>query len=309
MKEPSMDYERQLVPGSLKPAMKEVGAGSRDLWQVPPERLRPIPGFNVRVRNADYEAHIRRLADSMKSEGFYQDKPLAGYVAHEGDEQVIYFYDGHSRHEAALLAISEGAEIPRLPVVVSRAGASLEDLTVALVQANNGKPLMAYEVAAVCKRLSRYGWTELEIAKRLGFTVTYVNDLLLLAAAPHEIREMVIQDRVAATLAIKALKDHGAKALEFLLAAERRAQASGKTKVTAKHAPGAGYQKAVRKSAPQLAAVITDIRHDPGYSALSDDLRQKLEDMIALLEKAKDEEDAGDESGTPAANPGDQAPQ
>lgn len=294
MKEPSMDYERQLVPGSVKTAMKDVGAGSRDLWQVPPEQLRPIPGFNVRVRNAEYEAHIRRLADSMKLEGFYQDKPLAGYVANEGDEQVVFFYDGHSRHEAALLAISEGAEITRIPVVVSRSGASLEDLTVALVQANNGKPLVAYELAAVCKRLSRYGWTEGEIAKRLGLTITYVSDLLLLAAAPHEVREMVMQDRVAATLAIKLLKDHGAKALDFLLASERRAQACGKTKVTEKYTPGAAYQKVVRKSAPQMADVIAQIRHDPGYAALSDEVRTKLDEMIETMQKAKDADQAGE---------------
>jgi len=289
MHHPSMQFDHQLVPGSVKNAMKDAGAGSRDLWQVAPHELQPIPGFNVRVQDADYQAHIRRIADSMKTEGFYQDKPLAGYVAHDGDKQVIYFYDGHSRHQAALLAISEGAEIPRIPVVVSRSGASLEDLTVALVQANNGKPLSPFEVSVVCKRLAGYGWEEGEIARRLGFTVTYVGDLLLLAAAPHEIREMVMEGRVAATLAIKALRDHGAKALEFLLSAERVAKAAGKTKATAKHAPGALFQKTLRKAAPSMAEVITEIRQDPGFAALSDENRKKIEGVFATLDQARTE--------------------
>ena len=138
MHHPSMQFDHQLVPGSVKNAMKDAGAGSRDLWQVAPHELQPIPGFNVRVQDADYQAHIRRIADSMKTEGFIKTS-LAGYVAHDGDKQVIYFYDGHSATRRHCLP---SAKVPRFRV--SGGGqpfsASLEDLTVALVQANNGKP-------------------------------------------------------------------------------------------------------------------------------------------------------------------------
>ena len=73
--------EITLVAGSIKGAMKESGAASRDLWFVPRDQIRVIPDFNVRVESPALDAHIRALADSMKSEGFKAEHPLAGYVA------------------------------------------------------------------------------------------------------------------------------------------------------------------------------------------------------------------------------------
>jgi len=109
-------FTTELHPGSIKSAMRTVGAGSRDLWQVKPENLRVIEGFNVRVRTPTYIERVRSLADSMKSEGYYQDQPMAGYVAKENEEMVIYITGGHRRREAVLLAIAEGAEIVTVPV-------------------------------------------------------------------------------------------------------------------------------------------------------------------------------------------------
>ena len=134
-------FDKELTPGNVKAAMKESGAGSRDLWQVAPDKLRTMEGFNVRTRGDDHTAHIRSIADSIKANGYYQYQPLGGVVAVENGEQVIYIHAGHCRLEAALLAIAEGATLERLPVVVSPAGTSMEDLTVELVRGNSGKAL------------------------------------------------------------------------------------------------------------------------------------------------------------------------
>lgn len=93
--------------GSTKKAMS--GAKSRDLWQIDPRELKFMPGFNTRTPRPGLEAHIRALADSMKSEGYYLDKPIAVYIAREGDQEVKYVTDGHCRTKAVLLAIQEGA--------------------------------------------------------------------------------------------------------------------------------------------------------------------------------------------------------
>ena len=63
-----------IVPGSIKGGMAALNAGRRDLWQVEPDKLRVIKGFNVRVDNAEYQAHVRALADSIKEHGFFQDR-------------------------------------------------------------------------------------------------------------------------------------------------------------------------------------------------------------------------------------------
>jgi ParB family chromosome partitioning protein len=291
--DPSTVFDMQLVAGGIKSAMKEVQASSRDLWSVEIDSINVLPGFNVRTLGDDYDAHIRELADSIKAEGFYQDKPLAGYVARVGDKQVIYLTDGHCRLAATLLAISEGAEITRLPMVVSSQGTSMEDLTVALYKTNTGKPLTPYETGVVCKRLSRFGWDVSQIASRLNIGSTYVEGLLLLVSAPFEIREMVQKGQVSATMAIQALRTKGDGALAMLQAGLEVAKTSGKSKVTAKHLVVNQFKRDVKKSAPKMFDVLMAVQTDPGYQSITSELREKLDELVKQLKEAKDKEKAG----------------
>lgn len=218
------------------------------------------------------------------AEGFYQHRPLAGYVARVGDRQVVYIYDGHCRLEGALLAIKEGAAIERVPVVVSQAGLSELDLTIALVKANNGKPLLPYELGLVFKRMVKFGLTEEEVATRLGFSEQYVKNLLLLMSAPEEFRKMVREGVVAASNAVEMLVKYGDKALDKLLDAQRRANEAGKDRVTGKHlSPDIAFKKAVKKHAENLYSVVESVKNDDSYSKLSPELRGKLEEILSSL--------------------------
>jgi ParB family chromosome partitioning protein len=223
-----------LTGGNIKAAMKEAGASSSDLWMVPIGDIRVLSGFNVRTRNDEYDAHIKEISESILANGFYKDKPLAGYVAREGLVNVIYLTDGHSRLEAAKIAIAGGAEISVLPVVTKPAGTSLEDLTVGLVTSNSGRPLTPIEKGAVCKRLLGFGWDVAMIAKRLGLTKSYVTDLINLTGAPIALRSMVESGEVSAANAVTAIRKHGDKAAEVVGEKLTSAKASGKKKVTKK---------------------------------------------------------------------------
>ncbi|KAF1003892.1 MAG: hypothetical protein GAK28_04355 [Luteibacter sp.] len=293
------NFETTLVAGSVKAAMKDIGASSRDLWQVQVGDLRVIPNFNVRIKDAAYKAHIRSLADSMKSEGYYQDKPMAGYVAKEGDTLVIYITDGHCRFEAVQLAISEGAEIERIPVVPAPQGTSIEDLTVGLVRSNSGKPLEPYELAVACKRLTRFGWEQADIASRLGLSGKYVEGLLLLIGSDKDVREMVIKGEVAASTAIEALRKYGSKAFEKLQQGLRAAQAAGGERVTRKHMPEVAFKKQVSKAAPVLFNTMREVKADPGYQHISQDLRDKLDALLAELDSLEQQQQQeADATGT-----------
>ena len=272
------DFDVHLVPGSIKTAMKDAEAGSRDLWQVSPFELHLIENFNVRVNTEKHLAKVREIADSMLSEGYYQDKPLAGYVAKEDGKQKIYVYDGHTRLAAVKLALEEGANIDRVPVVVSQAGISMEDLTVALVRGNSGEPLAPYEMGIVCKRLVRFGMEIPMIATRIGVTEQYVKNLLSLMAAPVEIRNMVIQDRVAASTAIDVIAKHGEKALAVLEKAESKANGAGKSRVTGKHVdPASEFKKAIREQAFEMFEILKGIANDEGsFNGLTSDLADRL---------------------------------
>ena len=283
------DFTTTLVAGSIKGAMKDAGAGSRDLWQVEPGKLRIIEGFNPRVMTLEYRAHIRSLADSMKSEGYYQDQPMAGYVAKVDGETVIYIYSGHSRLLAVALAISEGAEIVRVPVVVSQDGVSMEDLTVNLIRGNDGKGLTYYESAVVCKRLVKYGMSVEEISARTGFTVPLVKNRLVLMSAPLKLREMVAVGAMSATLAIEMVNDFGDKALEKATEAKERADEAGKTKVRKAQVVKSERVKFVVKSAPKLYEAASFVRRDPAYNMLTPEVREMLEALLQEIEDKKDE--------------------
>lgn len=278
------DFTKTLVSGSIKGAMKAVGAGSRDLWQCDPSKLRIIEGLNPRVMNEKYKAHIRDLADSMLLNGFYQDHPLAGYV---DEEENVYVYSGHSRLLAVALANQEGAEIPRVPVTVSQVGLSMEDITVSLIRGNSGKNLTYYESALVCKRLVKYGYELEEIAKRTGIALPLVKNRMSLMAAPLKLREMVADEIVSATLAIEMITQHGGKALEKIQEAMEVATDKGKTRVLkAQTVQGDVFERAkyVKKAAPKLYEAAGVIRDDPGYASLTATTRELLEGLLAEIQ-------------------------
>lgn len=288
------DVSIVLTPGSIKGAMKLVNGGesmapSRDLWQLDPHKLEVIAGLNPRVMTEGYKAHIRTLADSMISEGFFQHAPLAGYVAKRGDDQVIYIYEGGTRLLAAKLAISEGAEFKRVPVSVSQDGMAMEDILVAMVRGNNGRPLSMYESALICKRLTKFGWSTKEIADRLGFSTNHTDNLLTLMAAPHQIRELVATEIISATIAIEMLAEHGEQALDKIMQAKEAANDAGKTRITKKFVPGAAFTKAVKKSAVSMFDTLTVVKSDPAFKSLSEETRTKLAELLDGLEAAKTE--------------------
>ena len=227
------DFDTMLFPGSTTAGLKD--AKRTDLWKVQREKIKVLQGFNVRIKNEDYLAQVRLIADSMKANGFFPDKPLAGFVAEVEGENIVYVIDGHTRLDAYDLAVSEGAELQGIPMVIKPKGTSMEDLTVALVVSNNGRQLTSYETALVCKRLVHYGMDEAEVGRRIGLSKQHVANLLMLVAAPREIGNMVQDGKVSASLAVATLKNHGSKAVEVLKEGLANAESVGKVKVTEKH--------------------------------------------------------------------------
>ncbi|PNE59854.1 hypothetical protein A8H39_01525 [Paraburkholderia fungorum] len=277
-------FSTEVSFGGSKSLMTAVKAKSRDLWQVPVELIQELPNFNVRVHDDAYDQHIDFLAQSMVENGFYQDKPLAGYVANVDGKNVVYVTDGYSRLKAIPRANKLGASITTVPMVFKSAATSLEDLTIALVTSNEGKPLTPFEKGIVCKRLEGYGMERPEIAKRLKISTVYVGQLLTLMGAPNEIRKLVQAGKLSAENALAAMKKHGAQAVEVLRTANAQAAASGQKRITEKSLPGAQLAKVIKKQAPVMAETLRNVKADPGFSALAPALREKLEALLGTLD-------------------------
>lgn len=224
-----------LTSGSVKNAMKSIGATSRDLWYVPINDIIQLPDFNVRVKNDEYKSAVRAIADSIKANGFYPHKPIACMVIKQDGKDILAVIDGHTRQDGALLAISEGCPLEKLPVVTTGPGMTLEDAVAGLKINNSQNPLTPMALGIICKRLVSFGWTHAKIAEKLVFTVAYVGQLLQLVGAEKAIRDMVNDGQLSATEAVQTIREEGENALKVLQNAQELANKNGKPRITRKY--------------------------------------------------------------------------
>jgi len=237
---PKAKFAHELTAAPVDPTMKAAEATSAKLYRVPVSKIKVIPGFNVRVQSPDYIAHRDAIRASIAANGYDSTKPLAGYVAKEGDENVIYVTDGHTRLDAvneynADPDTAEKDEITTLPVIVQPKEVSLTDLTVMLHTANSGRPLTPFELGVVVKRLlAEEDAKKADIAARLGVTTRYLDDVLLLANADSKVKQHVAAGAVSSTMAIQLLRKDADSAAEKIEAAVKKTAGTGK-KATKKH--------------------------------------------------------------------------
>lgn len=102
---------------------------------------------------------------------------------------------------------------------------------------------------------------------------------------------MVIEEEVSASVAIEALRKYGEKAYKKLAESLSKVKAAGGTKVTRKHLPEAVFKRKVTKAAPTLFNVMREVKDDPGYEHISEELRDKLDklmnDLGTLVDRGK----------------------
>ena len=294
-----LDFRMIITTGNIKKAM-EKGDGKKrftagDLWNIAPGTIQVIPGYNVRERNADYLANVQKLKQSIKDNGFKKDSALSVIIRRdENGEQSICLKRGHQRLEATMELVAEGESIPTVPCISAADDCSEEDMTADLVLSNNGSPLSPYATAVVCKRMTRFHPDDHSaIAKKLNLWPAQVSDYLLMINGPIEIRNYVRDGVVSFTLAVQILQEHGPKALQVIeQGLARSAAAGGKTeKLRPRFVPGKVIKKAITQAAPTMKTAIENIRQDKGYSQLSPENQQKLEEILQQFRLAEEEEE------------------
>jgi ParB/RepB/Spo0J family partition protein len=190
-----------------------------------PSAIRIRDGFNLRDVNADdYDADIQALMDHIKRGGKYP----ALEVVLSDDGQGVDVVDGHRRLTAIRRLIEQGDPIEYIRIEPFTG--NLVDQLQRIMTSNEGRRLSPLEIAEGYRRLAAYNLTPDDIARRVGKTRQHVDQMLILATAPHEVQQMVKAGDVSATEAINVTRTHGRLAVDKLQAA--RAKAGGK--VTAK---------------------------------------------------------------------------
>lgn len=208
--------------------------------RVPLDKLAVLPGFNTRVKDAEYQERVVGISESIVANGFFNDKPFA--VTMLPDDETVYIYDGEHRFDAAKQAILDGAEFPDgLPVAWAKDGATVRDLTIHLAHGNAGERLNMVELAAVVRRMQGLGMEKPEIAEALGRTTRHIDNLFVLAESNQTVKKAVAAGQIAGAEAVKLVRKHGSKdAATEITARIKKAAEQGKAKATPKTQKPAG---------------------------------------------------------------------
>jgi ParB family transcriptional regulator, chromosome partitioning protein len=217
---------------------KIVKRGDSGMAAVP-SAIRIVDGFNLRDVNADdYREDIDALKAHIKRGG----QVPALEVVLSADGQGVDLVDGHRRFTAyqELIAAGDPIQYIRIEPFVGND----VDRTARIMTSNEGRKLRPLEIAEGYRRLTAYGLTPDDIARRVGKTRQHVDQMLILASAPHQVQQLVKDGSVAATEAINQVRAHGHAAADKLVKAK---QDNGGKKVTA---------KALKPWTPPAAAVL-----------------------------------------------------
>ncbi|OXI26883.1 pyridoxal phosphate biosynthetic protein PdxJ [Burkholderia sp. AU16482] len=287
-----LDLTAPIATGNIKAAAAAAGATSADLWMVPYDHLHYDPADNIRPVDPEWVAHLTAL---ILANGYDKGSPLHCYARKVDGKDLLFVYKGQHRYLAAGKAIEAGAKLEKIPVVVREAKTvNRAEMVIDGVVSNEGMRSSLLDLAAAIAELRDiHGMTIATICRRLNITDQTVRDVALLERAPAELHQMVRDGKVAGTLAIEQIREHGAEnALDRLQKGAAKAAASGKVRVTKKHLTAATARpKISEQQSKRLLQALQSVLHDPCFGKLSpgtiEGVHRALTGMEDLLDLPK----------------------
>lgn len=200
------------------------------MFALKPGQIRPTGSTVIyfdptAIETSPYQAResypdLDELAESILSEG--QQIPIRlwltatsldnGATITDGNKYYIaYCHDGNRRLRAFRLAlekdpnnvmIAKGIKAIIIPEISSETEALISQYTLN----NTGRAFDPLEEAMICKKLSKAGFNNSEIASKLGKSPVWVGDTLKLLTYSDEVKQMIRDGQLSASLAISQLK-------------------------------------------------------------------------------------------------------
>lgn len=202
------------------------GLETTELILVPLEEIVVDDEFNIRVKDDEYKKHVEYLKQLIIANGYSGHAPVTGRVIKINGADVIQLTGGFQRLEAARLAQTEGHPIDTIPVSLHPPDTSEEDLVVALVTDNDGRPLRPPERAEACQRLRDLGMSDKQIAERLHITTGYISMLFSYRRLPEPLQQKVANGTIPAQWAVQKSRQIGPEATLELAEQVKTADAS-----------------------------------------------------------------------------------
>lgn len=282
---------------SFKQMIKDGDLRRADAMKARLEDLHEEPGFNLRVEGEDLEQSISDLAEFIAQGG--KVPPLEVRPREEGGMWVV---DGHRRRRAYLKLDAE-KRLPRDPkdgeawIAITAFDGNDAERVLRIITSQEGRKLSQLELAEGYKRLAAFGWNNEQIAKKMGRTRQHVDQVMVIGNANTDVQRMVASGEVAATTAVKAVRQHGEKAGKVLGDKLKQVQAAGGSKVTPKAIRDPQVPRAVLDDMHKLCKSIADgfpaqVRAAIGEGAemitvtLQADQVEKLVELVRLADEA-----------------------
>jgi len=254
---------------SQKYANKETrdGIAVNKTYLVPVEQLYLEAGYNI--READQQ-HVEYFANCW-AEG--QPLPALKVMPTAYGIKIV---DGQHRYLGALLAMERGIEIARIEC--KDFTGTEADRIAFMVSSSQGKSLDPFERSKAYKRLKALGWTNEEISKRVGRSVSDVQMHLSLGDVPDEIKKRVSGGQVSYATAVAVTREHGDNAESVIEQAVQEAQKEGKSKVTAKTL--AKVSPAKKKGAARAMELLKFAKQDGDTLVFPEGVVEELMEII-----------------------------
>ncbi|HEP0988264.1 TPA: DNA-binding protein [Serratia marcescens] len=253
-------------------ARKENGSEvtPRKTYFVPLDELYIEEGYNIRT----LKQHV--------IEGF-RDAYIAGneYVPPlvvEVTEKGIKVLDGHHRYSGALLARAEGNDVMRLECK-DFVGTEADKIAL-MVTTSQGTPLTPLERAGAYQRLLNQGWTNAEIAKKVKRSESDIIQHLQLNECTPYIKSLVNSGSLNYSLAIGISREHGVYADREAARLMKKAEESGKKKITKSVAQPQFSAKKARRMLELLFDAVPIVQGDTDSLMLAKGVKDEVMQII-----------------------------
>lgn len=223
---------------------REEGAKLQKTFFLPIHTVQCTWDENIRPRNDEH-------TDSWKNTFLKNDYiPPILVEMRNGEPHVI---EGFHRHTAQFELDAEGKGNGLIECKEWKG--SVGDKLITMRNSTTGLPLTFLEDAEVILRiLKEEDLTAEKLASRIGVSRTAVNNKVLVAEAQDEIKELIREEKISATMAIDFIIKHGDKALNHIEHALDKANRKGAAKVTRGSSGPKAFSAAKLRNAVELLA-------------------------------------------------------
>jgi len=184
---------------SLKVAAeaKVPGINKETNFQVAPHLVKVEPGFNRPISRENVEQFKTSIRNGATIPPIFV-RVVAG---------EIIMVDGEHRLIAVNELVAEGVEIPSMAATQFRGNDA--DRVAHLLTSSQGMPLTPLEAGIQYLKLVRFGWTNKQIADRVGRSLGHISQCLGLAGANTDVQLAIKNGEVSSTTAMKVVRTHG----------------------------------------------------------------------------------------------------